>query len=307
MAGTEIHLSIPARSRRPARLRDAASRGLRLALAALLFASSGVQAQAPDAQPQGAPQNAQEQWVDPEMKEQLTKMLAMVKEPSPNAPKPSPDPRNLAGIYIGSKLQPQSGDVPFMLLESTRTADYKEPYAAMAMERLEMKKGKVTVEAPSFNCRPFFNIGYVSLPLFPTRVVQTKDRIVFLIEEGRGVWEIFMNSAHPKNLQPSYNGHSVGHWEGDTLVVDVAGFNGKQWLDQLAGPNTANATVKVWIKKTDGGKKLDIKYQVNDPALYRSPPALRHFTVDWNPELRFQEFNCEESIDIGSFPGSVTK
>ena len=50
---------------------------------------------------------------------------------------------------------------------------------------------------------------------------------------------IYMDGRpHPKDLEPSYYGHSVGHWEGDTLVVDTVGFNERFWMDSDGSPTT---------------------------------------------------------------------
>ena len=61
------------------------------------------------------------------------------------------------------------------------------------------------------------------LGLFPTQIVQTPKQIVILYEYMSVFRVIPLNAAHPDDLLPGYMGNSVGHWEGDTLVVDVIG------------------------------------------------------------------------------------
>ena len=70
---------------------------------------------------------------------------------------------------------------------------------------------------------------------YPAEMIQHRDRIIVIYEGGGHVWrEIHMDGRpHPEGdaLNPTYFGHSVGHWEGDTLVVDTVGYNEKTWLD----------------------------------------------------------------------------
>ncbi len=70
----------------------------------------------------------------------------------------------------------------------------------------------------------------VMLGLFPQQFVQTPTQIVMLYEYMNAFRVIPFNAKHPDDLLPSYLGNSVARWEGDTLVVDVTGFNDKSWL-----------------------------------------------------------------------------
>lgn len=66
------------------------------------------------------------------------------------------------------------------------------------------------------------------------------DKIVMAMFQNvtSGVRRIYLNREHPKNLKPTWNGHSIGHWEGDTLIVDTIGFNDKSWLNADMAPHT---------------------------------------------------------------------
>lgn len=71
-------------------------------------------------------------------------------------------------------------------------------------------------------------------------ILPLQDRVIMaysLIATSQ-VRRIFLDRQHPRNLAPSWNGHSSGHWEGDTLVVDTAGFNDKSWLSPGMTPHT---------------------------------------------------------------------
>jgi len=131
------------------------------------------------------------------------------------------------------------------------------------------------------------NIG-VGADLFPAEIVQTPDEIVVLQEEGRGRWQIYLNRGHPRSLQPNFWGDSVGHWEGNTLVVDTIGFNG-------AADNTTTTThVISRLRKLNGGHNLELQTTIEDPQTYLEP-AVRTTTSIWHPELQVLEFQCEEN------------
>lgn len=214
--------------------------------------------------------------------------------PSADAPPPSTDPRNFEGMYFGAPLNFSAG--------GPGGAEYTAAAQARTDKRRQLMAQGQEEPPPSFYCRPYANVNAVAEPIFPTKVIQTRNRLVFLPEEGGGYWEIHIDSEHPsgKALVPTYNGDSIGHWEGDTLVVDVIGFNGKLWLDN-AGPQSTKTHITAWIKKIDGGRKLEMKYQVDDPATYLKP-VMHTAALQWNPELSLGEFACEESIGVGAYP-----
>jgi hypothetical protein len=118
------------------------------------------------------------------------------------------------------------------------------------------------------------------------------------------VWEIFLDREQPQKSVPAYNGFSVGHWEGNTLVVDISNFSNKAWLDLTTGPNSNKAHIKAWISKIDGGNKLEVRYELSDPEIYLEPYQGKS-TLQWHPEVQLNEFSCEEAVGVGTFPGSV--
>jgi hypothetical protein len=106
----------------------------------------------------------------------------------------------------------------------------------------------------------------------PFEIVQTPNRILFLYEGGAHVWrQVWMDGrAHPKDPNPNWLGHSIGHWEGDALVVDSVGFNAMTWLDDAGHPHTERLHVSEKYTRTD---PLTMKYDVviDDPGAYSQP------------------------------------
>jgi hypothetical protein len=80
-----------------------------------------------------------------------------------------------------------------------------------------------------------------------------------------------MNVPHSENLKPSWYGESVGHYEGDTLVVDTIGLNDKTVLDVYRTPHTAKLHVVERWRMVDGGKAMEAVFTVEDPDAFYEP------------------------------------
>ena len=97
----------------------------------------------------------------------------------------------------------------------------------------------------------------------------------------------------PKDPNPSWMGYSVGRWEGDTLVVESSGFNGKAWLSGRGNPTTDALHLTERIRRRDLGH-MDIELTIDDPKAYTKP-----WKAELHPELvpdtELLEFVCEEN------------
>ncbi len=134
---------------------------------------------------------------------------------------------------------------------------------------------------------------------YPAEIIQLPEqkRIIMIFEGATHIWrEIYMDGReHPKGdaLNPTYLGHSVGRWEGDTLVVDVVGFNEATWLDYFGHPHTDQLHV---VEKYTRPNKGTLHYEalIDDPGAYTKP-----FTVAWDVPWRangeLTEYICQEN------------
>jgi hypothetical protein len=106
----------------------------------------------------------------------------------------------------------------------------------------------------------------------PFEIVQAPNRILFVYEGGAHVWrQVWTDGrAHPKDPNPNWLGHSIGHWEGDTLVVDSLGFNDKTWLDDAGHPHTEQLHVIEKFKRT-GPLMMTYEVVIDDPGTYTQP------------------------------------
>ena len=95
---------------------------------------------------------------------------------------------------------------------------------------------------------------------------------------------IFMDGrAHPANLSPSDRGHSVGHWEGDTLVVDSVGFSERVWIDNLGVPTTEQLHMTEKFTRTDFNS-LRYEIIIDDPGAYAKPWIIKK-VADLDPGI----------------------
>jgi hypothetical protein len=103
----------------------------------------------------------------------------------------------------------------------------------------------------------------------PFAIVQTPNRILIMYEGGAHVWrQVWMDGrAHPKDPNPNWLGHSIGHWEGNTLVVDSVGFNDRTWLDDAGHPHTEQLHVIEKFSRTDS-QTMKYGVVIDDPGAY---------------------------------------
>jgi hypothetical protein len=99
--------------------------------------------------------------------------------------------------------------------------------------------------------------------------------------------------AHPKDLVPSYYGHSIGRWEGDTLVIDTIGFNEKFWMNRDGLPHTDKLHLTERLTRPDY-RTLKYEVTIDDPGAYTAPWKIA-FDVVWDPEGEIQEYICQEN------------
>jgi hypothetical protein len=131
---------------------------------------------------------------------------------------------------------------------------------------------------------------------YPFQIVQTPAAILIAYEYAGATRTIYMGKA-PPNPADSWMGHSVGHWEGDTLVVDVTGQNDETWFDRAG--NFHSDTLHVTERYTPlGPDTLSYEATIEDPKVFSRPwkigmPLYRH--VEKNAQLL--EFKCVEFVE----------
>jgi hypothetical protein len=147
---------------------------------------------------------------------------------------------------------------------------------------------------------------------FPTQIIQRPEKIVIIAEQNRSVWPIYMNSKQPRAVKPAHVGHSVGYWDGDTLVIDSVGFKSRETgIAAFAHSEDAHVVTRIRRARTapsanGNGDRLIVERTIEDPQIYeRTYTAIN--VARWRPDLQMLEFNCEESTDDLTSAGLVVE
>jgi len=165
-----------------------------------------------------------------------------------------------------------------------------QPWAAARVLEFYSRRG---IDDPAGLCLPL-GVPRVSLVgLFPLQIVQTPTQIVMLYEYMSVFRVIRLDAQHPADLAPTYMGDSVGHWDGDTLVVDVVGFNDKGWLTGTGTFHTDALHVTERYTRVDKDQ-IDYVVTMEDPNVFTEPWTI-HTNLMLREGTRLQEYVCAEN------------
>jgi hypothetical protein len=117
---------------------------------------------------------------------------------------------------------------------------------------------------------------YLLNPAQPTYILQTQKKITMVWQMDQQVRHIYMDVPHSQNPKPSWYGESVGRWEGNELVVDTIGLNGKAHLDNYRTPATERTQVLERYRLTNDGKTLEAHVTITDPGVLKQPLQVVH-------------------------------
>ena len=143
---------------------------------------------------------------------------------------------------------------------------------AMKKDIDEILAGKKSAFTAQSSCVPAgvpFFMGYGGGD--PIVFLQTPKEVWMIWTEDNQVRRVFMNVPHSATLKPSWYGESVGHYEGDTLVIDTIGLNDKTVVDIYRTPHTEKLHVVERWRKVDDGKAMEVIFTVEDPSAFYQP------------------------------------
>jgi hypothetical protein len=212
-----------------------------------------------------------------------------------DAPMPAADPRDFQGVWYH--------DQPLEVRIQKDMYGWEPPVSMAGAQVISRRVKSAEIG------KPFANASAKCLPPgpqwqrdlnFPFQIVQGKTWVTFIFEEYHGRWNISLDTtASPLPAGKDYQGRSIGHWEGDTLVVESTDFKQALWLDVDGTPLSADGKLIQRIRKVDLGNGkpfLEVITTINDPKHYTDPwNIVRIF--GWHPNLPvFKEYNCEEQV-----------
>ena len=214
------------------------------------------------------------------------------------APKTSDGKPDFSGMWVPRDILPcdvkergvQCIELPLTPQVLNIAAGMKEglPYQPWAAELVKNRAGDVAYLDPHVHCMP---PNYPRAWAFPEtqKIFQTPGELVILHEFNASYRQIFFDGRKlPDDMLPTWNGYSVAHWEGGTLVVESAGYRDDSWLDTAGNFFSSEARVTERIRRPTFGS-LDVDVTVNDPKV---------FTKAWTVNLHMRPLLDTEMIDF---------
>jgi len=203
--------------------------------------------------------------------------------PAPKMPDGRPDLRGIwmpgPGTYVGNIAKDLKPDaIPF------------QPWAKTLYEHRQETQSK---DDPTGWCVPGGVPRSDAVP-YPFKIIYTDDEVVILYEAVHSYRQIFVDGRQaPKDPNPNWLGYSVGHWDGDSLVVETSGFVENSWLDNGGHPGTQAMHVTERFRRKDFGH-AEIFITIDDPKAYTKPWSVT-LPLQLQPDTELLEYICTEN------------
>jgi len=175
--------------------------------------------------------------------------------------------------------------------------DVNPPFTPQGKDLFEQRVATLSKDDPEGYCLPP-GVPRMMYTPYPMEVLQTPNRWVFLYEGGAHVWRsvpIGPKEAlkHPADPNPTYLGDSYGYWDGDTMVIDVVGFNDRTWLDFAGHPHGEKLHVVERYTREDS---LNLRYTatIEDPEYYTKPWDVTVY-IPYRANDHLTEYICQEN------------
>jgi hypothetical protein len=211
---------------------------------------------------------------------------------------PSTDPKDFRGVW---RYRAPPGLARFKLAPDVKLNARARQQIETRAAKLAAKKG-TTIATPHVMCRPT-GLNQALMPIAPIYILQDDEKLVFIVtDEIRDVRQVYLKRKHPKDLEPSYGGDSVGHWEGNTLVIDTIGYNGRG--DLHGAVHSKKMHLEQRFTKSADGRTLVIESTFDDPETLAEPVHVRK-EWGWLNGQQPLEFDCEENPREDNFSGML--
>jgi hypothetical protein len=184
---------------------------------------------------------------------------------------PGPVMDDPAHPYVSNAIAARTGQVPTFPVGDISNP-VLQPWAREAVRKHnELAIAGKAAYTPQARCWPMGVPAFLLYPVRPVYIVQTPKEVVMTWTGDHMSRHIYLDVPHSGTLKPSWFGESVGHYEGDTLVVDTTGLNDRTYVDNFRTPHTTQLHVVQRFQMIDGGKTLEVKVHVEDPGAFTTP------------------------------------
>lgn len=214
----------------------------------------------------------------------------------------APAPRTRDGKPDFSGLWEKMSDRYF----NNITIDLKPGEIRPWAEALYRERKKDEKDSPNDLCQVMGPPVYTTTPLRESRILQTPEEIAIL-NDDLTFRQIYMDGRQLEpDPNPTWMGYSVGHWDGDTLVVESNGFNDKTWLDVEGHPHTDALRMTERYRRPDFGH-IELQVTFDDPKAYTKPITVS-ILMDLVTDTEMLEYVCENEKDrahMADIPAAV--
>jgi hypothetical protein len=208
--------------------------------------------------------------------------------PAPRTPDGKPD---LSGLWM-----PQRNIYWLDVSPNPQDDSFFTPAAEAVFQK---RAADLAQDWPGTHCLP---LGPGAILAGMYRIMQSPSVVALLfnvVGNGGGLddyRQVFLDGRElPKDPNPTWRGYSIGHWEGDTLVVETVGFNDRSWLDGWGHPHSEKLRVIERFHRVDFGH-MDFQITFDDPETLTKPLTIS-LPVDYQPDTEMLEFVCENERD----------
>ncbi len=209
--------------------------------------------------------------------------------------------QNISGVWWTGSYSPE-----IALIDGAELPLTIDARARHAENRAALSADPLSDEARKF-CTPDGLPRILASP-YPFEILQTPGFVTIIYELNRVVRRIALDAPMPDDntllFFPYFSGHSVGHWEGDTLVVESAGYNDKTFIDATGVPHSNQLRTVERMRKLDDGR-LEVEIISTDPENFTAPFTARYL-YDFHEGLRIEDYTCgKPHRDISHIEGVI--
>ena len=166
------------------------------------------------------------------------------------------------------------------------------PYQPWARKVFDDRHAALSIDDPHVRCLPDNPPRHWTLPHL-TKIIQTPKQLAMLYEVNAMYRQVFIDGrSFPQDMNPSWTGYSVGHWDGDSLVVETRGFRDGLWADTWGSPMSDVAKMTEKFTRKNFGT-MEIELTVDDPKVYTKPFTVV-LTEGLEPDTELADEVCAE-------------
>lgn len=168
------------------------------------------------------------------------------------------------------------------------------PFTVWGKKLWDERTGNLQKNDPNLACKPSGLPRAAGTP-YPMQIVQTDKQVIFLYEGGLHTFRIVPVNGQPHHKDPyTWMGDSVGHYEGDTLVIDVIGFNDQEsWLDSAGHPHSDQLHLIERFRRPNA-TTMHYEVTIEDPKAYTKPWTTAYIYRQ-RPDMEIMEYWCTEN------------